>query len=312
MMSSAQPIVQPAMEDHYFYPSVSRLERQWDLYVEGTGYGTWPSEFDPVRHPRPFYYQWTTGRALDGLTLAYVTAGEGELESEETGRHEIAEGCVFLTFPDIWHRYRALPGKHWSYHWVHFNGGYTKHLLRAGIVTHRCPVLQTGIRDRMLMPFRRLVQLAGIQPPGYRQSLAASAMELTGIALALAANPAESRRAHPLVEQAQRIFQQRVEEVIDLHELAGSLGVSYHHFRQLFKRETGVAPYQYHLAQRLERAQALLAQTAMTVTEIASALHFHDAYHFSKLFKAKIGHCPSEWRRAQAQVDWSPSTSRRR
>ena len=301
-MSSTLPVTQPTVADHFFYPPVGRLERQWDLYVEGTGYGTWPSELDPVWHPQPFYYRWMTGRVLDGLSLAYVTAGQGELESEEAGRHEIAAGSVFLTFPDIWHRYRALPGKHWSYHWVHFNGGYAKHLLQAGLLTHRRPVLQTGIRDTLLEPFRRLVQFAGTQPPGYRQSLAARAMEIMGIALALASNPAESRGSHALVEQARRILQERVEEVVDLRELAGSLGVSYHYFRELFKRETGVAPYQYHLARRLERAQTLLARTAMTVREIAATLRFHDAYHFSRLFKAKTGHCPTEWRRAPGQI----------
>ena len=307
MMSSALPVAQPTMADHFFYPPVGSLERQWDLYVEGTGYGTWPSELDPVWHPQPFYYRWMTGRVLDGLSLAYVTAGRGELESEQAGRHEIAAGSVFLTFPGIWHRYRALPEKHWSYHWVHFNGGYTKHLLQAGLLTHRHPVLQTGIRDTLLEPFRRLVHFAGTQPPGYRQSLAASAMEITGIALALASNSAESRAAHPLVEQARRILQERVEEVLDLRELAGSLGVSYHYFRELFKRGTGVAPYQYHLARRLERAQTLLAQTPMTVKEVAVALHFHDAYHFSKLFKAKTGHCPTEWRRAHGRLSRAQS-----
>lgn len=40
----------------------------------------------------------------------------------------------------------------------------------------------------------------------------------------------------------------------------------------------------------------------MTVKEIAFALHFHDAYHFSKLFKAKTGHCPTEWRRAKSRL----------
>lgn len=301
-MSGTLPVTHPTVADHYFYPPVGRLERQWDLYVEGTGYGTWPSELDPVWHPRPYYYRWTTGRVLNGLSLVYVTAGRGELELEEAGRHEITAGSVFVTFPGIWHRYRALPGKHWSYHWVHFNGGYAKHLLQAGLLAHRHPVLQTGIRNTLLEPFQRLVQLAGIQPPGYRQSLAAGAMEITGIALALASNPAESRSARPLVVHAQRILQERVEEVLDLRELAGSLGVSYDYFRELFKRETGIAPYQYHLARRLERAQTLLAGTAMTVKEIAFALHFHDAYHFSKLFKAKTGHCPTEWRRAKGRL----------
>jgi transcriptional regulator GlxA family with amidase domain len=190
---------------------------------------------------------------------------------------------------------------------VHFNGGYAKHLLQAGFLTHRRPILQTGIRDTLREPFQRLVQFAGTQPPGYRQSLAASAMEITGIALALASNPAESRGARLLVEQARRILQERVEEVLDLRELAGSLGVSDHYFRELFKREMGVAPYQYHLAQRLERAQTLLARTAMTVREIAATLRFHDAYHFSRLFKAKTGHCPTEWRRAPGRLSRAQS-----
>jgi len=190
----------------------------------------------------------------------------------------------------------ALPGKHWSYHWVHFNGGYAKHLLQAGLLTHRRPVLQTGIRDTLLEPFRRLVQFAGTQPPGYRQSLAARAMEIMGIALALASNPAESRGSHALVEQAQRILQERVEEVVDLRELAGSLGVSYHYFRELFKRHTGASPYQYHLARRLDRAQTLLAESDLTIQEVAAALQFNDAYHFSKTFKARTGRCPSRWR----------------
>ena len=60
VMSSALPFARPSLADHFFYPPVGRLERQWDLYVEGTGYGTWPSELDPVWHPQPFYYCWMT------------------------------------------------------------------------------------------------------------------------------------------------------------------------------------------------------------------------------------------------------------
>ncbi|MBM3272585.1 hypothetical protein FJY94_04920 [Candidatus Kaiserbacteria bacterium] len=55
-MSDTLPVTQPTVADHYFYPLVGRLERQWDLYVEGTGYGTWPSELDPVWHSKPYYY----------------------------------------------------------------------------------------------------------------------------------------------------------------------------------------------------------------------------------------------------------------
>ena len=80
--------------------------------------------------------------------------------------------------------------------------------------------------------------------------------------------------------------------------MAASLGVSYHYFRELFKRHTGTSPYQYHLARRLDRAQTLLAESELTIKEVAAALHFNDAYHFSKTFKARTGRSPSRWRQA--------------
>ena len=73
--------------------------------------------------------------------------------------------------------------------------------------------------------------------------------------------------------------------------------MSYHYFRELFKRHTGNSPYQYHLARRLDRAQTLLAESELTIKEVAEALHFNDAYHFSKTFKARTGRSPSRWRR---------------
>jgi transcriptional regulator GlxA family with amidase domain len=66
--------------------------------------------------------------------------------------------------------------------------------------------------------------------------------------------------------------------------------------RELFKRHTGNSPYQYHLARRLNRAQTLLAESDLTIKEVAAALQFNDAYHFSKTFKARTGRCPSRWR----------------
>jgi transcriptional regulator GlxA family with amidase domain len=128
--------------------------------------------------------------------------------------------------------------------------------------------------------------------------MAARTMELLGVALALAGHAAADRPAHPLVARAQRFLETHVEKPVDLQALAASLGVSYHYFRELFKRHTGVAPYQYHLARRLDRAKTLLTQTERSITDIAAALHFDDAYHFSKTFKSRTGRAPRTWRQA--------------
>jgi hypothetical protein len=55
-------IVRADVREQFFYPPVGRTERQWDLFVEGAGEGTWPSETDPVWHPQPFYCRWETKR----------------------------------------------------------------------------------------------------------------------------------------------------------------------------------------------------------------------------------------------------------
>jgi AraC-like DNA-binding protein len=239
---------------------------------------------------------------LDGVTLAYVTEGEGELESEVTPRKTIAPGSMFLTFPGVWHRYRALPGTRWSYYWIYFGGGYARHLVRERLISPESPVLSTGIQGALVEPFLRSFQRARTQTPGYQQLLAASTMEIIGIALALVTDRAQDHPVQDLVARARRFLETHVEAPVDLHALAASLGVGYHYFRELFKRRTGSAPYQYHLARRLERAKELLAETDLTIKDVAAFLHFDDAYHFSKTFKAKTGHCPSNWRLQQIRA----------
>jgi AraC family transcriptional regulator, positive regulator of tynA and feaB len=54
------------------------------------------------------------------------------------------------------------------------------------------------------------------------------------------------------------------------------------------------------LAERVERAAKLLAQPAgreRTITEIAYACGFNDASHFGRVFEARMGATPSQWRR---------------
>ena len=81
-----------------------------------------------------------------------------------------------------------------------------------------------------------------------------------------------------------------------MKELAGSLGISYDYFRHIFKQQMGMAPYQYHLQLRINRAKELLHGTNMTTKDIAFALQFEAPYHFSRLFKQKTGMTPTEWR----------------
>lgn len=66
---------------------------------------------------------------------------------------------------------------------------------------------------------------------------------------------------------------------------------------KLFSREFGITPYAYQLDRKMQIARALLADTHISIGEIAVSLGYGDLHYFSNLFKQKCGCCPSEYRK---------------
>ena len=81
-----------------------------------------------------------------------------------------------------------------------------------------------------------------------------------------------------------------------MEDIAAKLDLSRAQFFRIFKEHTGLSPYQYHLELKLNRARSLLRNSDLPIKQIARTLGFRNVYHFSKLFKSKIGEAPSLWR----------------
>ncbi|NNB98445.1 helix-turn-helix domain-containing protein [Corallococcus exiguus] len=84
---------------------------------------------------------------------------------------------------------------------------------------------------------------------------------------------------------------------VELSELAALVDLSQAHFSRAFKASTGVAPYQWQLRARLERAQAMMLSTPASLEQVAEATGFADAVHFGKAFRRAHGTTPARWRR---------------
>jgi AraC family transcriptional regulator len=87
-----------------------------------------------------------------------------------------------------------------------------------------------------------------------------------------------------------------LEDQILLSDLADLVAISPFHFSRLFKLATGLAPYQYVLARRLERAKNLLLTTTLSVREIAWSLGVDNVNHFRRKFIEQFGVRPSALR----------------
>ena len=101
------------------------------------------------------------------------------------------------------------------------------------------------------------------------------------------------------VERALAFIEAHLGERLTLPAIAHDLGVNPYHFAHLFKRSLGIAPHQYVMRRRVERAKVLLAQTHLPIADIAFALGFANQSHFSALFRRATGLTPHAYRAAR-------------
>jgi len=84
---------------------------------------------------------------------------------------------------------------------------------------------------------------------------------------------------------------------IGLVDLARLAGYSPDHFARLFKREFRVAPYQYLLTRRIERAKAMLLAGKEPIAAVAWACGFASQAHLGVVFKRFTGVTPAVFRK---------------
>lgn len=98
------------------------------------------------------------------------------------------------------------------------------------------------------------------------------------------------------VLQVLEYINEHLNQDIKLADLSELLGMSQFHFSHQFKQSIGIAPYQYLLQQRVERAKQLLKQTDRSIMEIAFLCGFNSHSHLSKQFRQITGITPKAYR----------------
>jgi transcriptional regulator GlxA family with amidase domain len=85
-----------------------------------------------------------------------------------------------------------------------------------------------------------------------------------------------------------------------VRRLARVSGVSEAHFSRSFKQAFGVPPHRYLLTRRIERATALLRDTALPITEIAFQTGWNSLGTFGRTFRDITGKTPAAVREREA------------
>lgn len=236
----------------------------------------------------------------------------GSLVFECEGRsYDLLPGNVFVSFPGERHHLSLNPSGLMMY-WLFFRFGPERkailNLPQSESQELRRALLALPRRlfkaDERLRPaFAELFRLYDEAVPGPLRSLSMrSAVLAILLALVKAARtePAQegNARLKALVEEIRR----HPEADYPLDLMCRQTALSASRLNVHFKALTGMPPYAFLLGCRLRAARTQLRDTDATVTDIAAALKFASAQHFSSQFKRMFGVTPVVWRKSLSQL----------
>jgi len=100
------------------------------------------------------------------------------------------------------------------------------------------------------------------------------------------------------IRLAVELMHAHLDRELSLEEIARAAHLSPFHFARLFKKLTGATPHAYLASLRAARAQALLAETDLSITEIGARVGYMSSSHFAKAFRQATGISPRAYRKA--------------
>lgn len=87
---------------------------------------------------------------------------------------------------------------------------------------------------------------------------------------------------------------------VRLDTLSEACSLSSSAFLRAFRKTMGLAPHQWLMARRVERAQELIREGDQPLSEIALSSGFSDQSHLTRVFSQQMGVSPGAWRRTLA------------
>ncbi|MYT68388.1 MULTISPECIES: AraC family transcriptional regulator [unclassified Streptomyces] len=103
-----------------------------------------------------------------------------------------------------------------------------------------------------------------------------------------------------VADRLRQLLDARVVDGVVLEEAAGVLGAHPAHLVRSFSAAYGIAPHQYLMARRVDRARRLLL-AGRPAGEVAADVGFYDQSHLTRHFKRVVGIPPARYARASGR-----------
>ena len=99
-----------------------------------------------------------------------------------------------------------------------------------------------------------------------------------------------------------RYIDHHFKESLTLDQLASEAHMNKFYLSHAFKQEYGVSPINYMISRRINESKYLLAETDLSLSQIAQLLGFSSLSYFSQVFRKTQGVSPMEYRQDTKHV----------
>ena len=147
---------------------------------------------------------------------------------------------------------------------------------------------------------RNILREMELKQPGYEdicqafmEILIIRLMRSTG--LSVPTEPQNSVGNHQCAA-VRRYIDNHFKESLTLDQLAEEAHMNKFYLSHAFKQEYGISPINYMISRRLEESKYLLAETDLSMSQIAQLLGFSSLSYFSQVFHRTQGIAPMEYR----------------
>ena len=239
----------------------------------------------------------STPHSHDYTELFYIIGGDGQFQINESLFPVRAHQLVVVN-PNILHTEVSYAARPLEYIVLGIEG---LELTIPGSGEGRYCIYSFPEQNDVLECMQKVLQEMQAGRPEY-QTLCLAYMDIIMVQLIRSASVSltQTRSRFPVNRQcaaARQYIDQHYKESITLDILAEKVSINKFYMAHAFKQEYGVSPINYMILCRIREAKRLLAETDLSLSQIAAVLGFSSSSYFSQSFRNTEGLSPSEYRK---------------
>jgi AraC-like DNA-binding protein len=234
-------------------------------------------------------------RRLKEYALQYVVEGEAEYEIEGIV-YLTKTGDIIIHRPNEIHTLRMKPGKPYICISLVFHMGDAKFPLEPSLQMHHyCGNYKDQLTEKLLSELIVSYRKRGLEHQLKCKSLFLHILSEIEAQINLHSAKIDTGKKLNRMVLVKNAIVKNFDQALDYALLEQIAGITKNHLIASFKITFGIAPGQFQIMLRVQKAKELAIHTGLSVGEIANQVGYNDVHTFGKIFKKKTGYSLTQY-----------------